>query len=225
MSIPLFEGITDDEQRDLLSTSAVRMAAAREVIAREGDAADFAALVQFGHLKLTRTAPDGAEIIVRYLGPGSPFAAIAILPDARFPVTATAVHPTRLLVWRAADMRAFADRVPRFKTNLMAAMSGHMTGALTRVLELTNDSVPQRVARALVRMARDSGERTPQGWRIVHPLTRQELADLTGTTLFTVSRLVSSWESDGLLYTARGAMTVVDPAGLKAAADASDTRK
>lgn len=202
----------------MLGKTRVRMAAAREVVAVEGDPVDFAALIQIGHLKLTRAAPDGTEVIVRYLGPGDPFAAIAVVPNARFPVTATAVTAVRLLVWSAADMRLASDQIPQLKTNLMAAMSGHMTGALTRMQELTSDRVPQRVARALVRMARDSGERTPAGWRILHPLTRQDLADLTGTTLFTVSRLVSAWESEGLLRTSRGAMTVVDPDALDAAA-------
>ncbi len=222
MAIPLFEGLTADEQRQLLESGHVRMAAAREILASEGDDAGFAALIQVGYLKLTKTAPDGTDMIVRYLGPGAPFAAIAVLPGARFPVTATAVTPARLLTWSAADIRAFADRVPRLKTNLMAAMSGHMTGALERMQELTSERVPQRVAHALVRMARDCGERTPQGWRIVHPITRQELADLTGTSLFTVSRLVASWESEGLLRTSRGVMTVVDPAGLEQTAQNID---
>lgn len=217
----LLEGLTDDEQRALLEKSRVRMVAAKEVIAAEGDVVEFTALIQLGHLKLTRAAPDGTEVIVRYMGPGDPFAAIAVLPNARFPITATAVTPLRLLIWSAADMRVLSDRLPRLKTNLMSAMSGHMTGALARMQELTSDRVPQRVARALVRLARDSGERTPQGWRIVHPITRQELAELTGTTLFTVSRLVSAWESEGLLRTSRGAMTVVDPGALEETAAAA----
>lgn len=221
MAIPLFEGLSADEHQQLIEAGRPRMAAAREVIAHEGEEADFSALVQVGYLKLTRSAADGTDMIVRYLGPGAPFAAIAVLPGARFPVTATAVTPIRLLVWTADRIRAFADRVPRFKTNLMLAMSGHMTGALERMQELTSERVPLRVAHALSRMARDCGERTDRGWRIVHPITRQELADLTGTSLFTVSRLVASWESDGLLHTSRGAMTVVDPEGLERAAEAT----
>lgn len=215
MRSQLLEALTDDEQRLVLEKSRVRIVPAKETLATEGDPVEFAALIQLGHLKLSRSAPDGTEVIVRYMGPGEPFAAIAVLPGARFPITATAVTPLRLLIWQAADMRTLSDRIPRLKTNLMSAMSGHMTGALARVQELTSDRVPQRVARALVRLARDSGERTPQGWRIVHPITRQELAELTGTTLFTVSRLVSAWESEGLLRTSRGAMTVVDPEALE----------
>lgn len=218
----LFEGLTDDEQRMVLDQSRVRMLAAQDTLAVEGEPVEFAALIQLGHLKLSRASADGHEVIVRYMGPGEPFAAIAVVPDARFPVTAIAVTPVRLLVWSAADIRALSDRIPRLKTNLMSEVSGHMTGALARMQELTSDRVPQRVARALVRLARDSGERTPQGWRIVHPITRQELAELTGTTLFTVSRLVSAWESEGLVRTSRGAMTVVDPDALEVTAASTE---
>lgn len=222
MAIALFEGLPPAEQSALLASGRVRMLAAREVLAREGESAGFAGLLQIGFVKLTRASAEGADMIVRYLGPGEPFAAIAALPGARFPVTATAVMPTRMLVWPAETIQAHANRLPQLKTNLMMAMSGHMSGALERMQELTSERVPQRVARALVRMARDCGERTAEGYRIVHPITRQELADLTGTSLFTVSRLVSSWEAQGLVRTARGAMTVVDPDELEQTAGAAD---
>lgn len=222
MAIALFEGLAPPDQAALLGSARVRMLAARDVLAREGDDAAFAGLLQIGFLKLTRASADGTDMIVRYLGPGEAFAAIAALPGARFPVTATAVMPARMVLWPAETIQAHADRLPQLKTNLMKAMSGHMSGALERMQELTSERVPQRVARALVRMARDCGERTADGFRIVHPITRQELADLTGTSLFTVSRLVSSWESQGLLRTARGAMTVVDPDELEQTARATD---
>lgn len=222
MAIALFEGLAAAEQAAILESGRVRMMAARDVLAREGESAGFAGLVQVGFLKLTRASADGTDMIVRYLGPGEPFAAIAVLPGARFPVTATAVMPTRMLVWPSEIIQAQANRLPQLKTNLMVAMSGHMSGALERMQELTSERVPQRVARALVRMARDCGERTAEGFRIVHPITRQELADLTGTSLFTVSRLVAGWESQGLVRTARGTMTVVDPDALEQTARATD---
>ena len=93
-----------------------------------------------------------------------------------------------------------------------------MGGVLSAVQDLAAERAPVRIARALLRVAEHGGEHSPQGIRIVHPITRQEIADLTGTTLFTVSRLMSKWESDGLLRTGRGAVTIVDPEGLERAA-------
>ena len=96
-----------------------------------------------------------------------------------------------------------------------------MGGVLSAVQDLAAERAPVRIARALLRVAEHGGEQSPQGIRIVHPITRQEIADLTGTTLFTVSRVMSKWESDGLLRTGRGAVTIVDPEGLEPAASSS----
>jgi CRP-like cAMP-binding protein len=74
----------------------------------------------------------------------------------------------------------------------------------------------------LLRLAEQGGTQTPEGVHITHPITRQELAELTGTTLFTVSRLMSQWESEGLLRSRRGDVTVVDPEGLELASAAAD---
>jgi CRP-like cAMP-binding protein len=81
----------------------------------------------------------------------------------------------------------------------MREMATHMTDALTRVRELTTARVGPRLAHTLLRLARQCGERTSEGVLITQPLTRQELADLTGTTLYTVSRTLSQWDASGLI--------------------------
>ena len=81
----------------------------------------------------------------------------------------------------------------------MREMATHMTDALTRVRELTTARVDQRLAQTLLRLARQCGQAEEGGVLITQPLTRQELADLTGTTLYTVSRTLAKWESQGLL--------------------------
>jgi CRP-like cAMP-binding protein len=80
--------------------------------------------------------------------------------------------------------------------------------------ELATERVAQRVARALLRLAAQLGEKTETGVRIDLPLSRQSLAELTGTTLYTVSRLLSAWESEGLLEVGRERVTIRSPHGL-----------
>jgi CRP-like cAMP-binding protein len=104
----------------------------------------------------------------------------------------------------------------------MREMTAHMTDALTRVRELTTARVGQRLAQTLLRLARQCGRQTPGGVLITQPLTRQELAELTGTTLYTVSRTLTKWEADGLLESRHRQLLLRSIPGLEEAAEAAD---
>jgi CRP/FNR family transcriptional regulator, nitrogen oxide reductase regulator len=214
----LLSGLSDNDQRDLLAAARPRQLKARDLLGHQGDPADLFALVQIGHLKLAQVNPAGVETLVRFVGPGDCYGAIALVAGSRYPVSAVAVEPSRVLTWPRGTITAFAERLPRLKSNILEEITRRMTGVLSMAQELATERVPQRVAHALLRLAEHGGTPTPDGVHISHPVTRQELADLTGTTLFTVSRLMSQWEADGLLRTGRGDVTIVDLEGLELAA-------
>jgi CRP/FNR family transcriptional regulator, nitrogen oxide reductase regulator len=218
----LLSSLSEDQRRELLAAGLPRALKPRDVLGAQGEPADSIALVQVGHLKLGQVNAEGVETLIRFIGPGDCYGAIALSPGKRFPVSAVAVEPSRVLVWPRAVIAGLAERIPQIRLNLFEEVTRRMTGVLSAVQDLAAERVPLRVARALLRLAEHGGERSPQGIRIVHPITRQEIADLAGTTLFTVSRVMSGWESDGLLRTGRGAVTIVDPEGLELAASASD---
>jgi CRP/FNR family transcriptional regulator, nitrogen oxide reductase regulator len=218
----LLTGLSEDEQRDLLAAAHPRSLKPRDVLGSQGEPAEHVALVQVGHLKLGQVNPDGIETLIRFIGPGDCYGAIALSPGKRYPVSAVAVEASRVLVWPRAPLAALAVRIPQIRINLFEEITRRMSGVLSATQDLAAERAPLRIARALRRVAEHGGEPSPQGIRIVHPITRQEIADLTGTTLFTVSRLMSRWESDGLLHTGRGTVTIVDPQGLELAATASD---
>jgi CRP-like cAMP-binding protein len=214
----LLTGLSDEEQAELVAAAQPRLVKPREVLGRQGEPADLFALVQIGYLKLGQINAAGAESLVRFIGPGDCYGAVALVPGKRYPVSATAAEPSRLLTWSRPIISAFAEKIPRLKSNIFEEVTRRMSGVLSSTQDLATERVPQRLAKALLRVAEHGGAATPEGLRIVHPLTRQELADLTGTTLFTVSRLMSKWETSGLLRTGRGAVTIVDPQALEAAA-------
>lgn len=217
----LLSGLSENEQRELLAAARPRQLKPRDVLGQQGEPADVFALVQVGHLKLAQVNA-GAESLVRFVGPGDCYGAIALVAGSRYPVSAVAVETSRVLTWSRATITAFAERLPRLKSNILEEITRRMTGVLSMAQELATERVPQRLARALLRLAEHGGTPTPDGVHIAHPVTRQELADLTGTTLFTVSRLMSQWESAGLLRTGRGNVTIVDPDGLELAAAEGD---
>jgi CRP-like cAMP-binding protein len=160
-------------------------------------------LVESGLLKLVQVTAEGRELIVRFVGPGDPFGGVVALESTAYPVTALAVEATRVRGWSSETLRGLLERFPQVRMNIMREMASHMTDALTRVRELSTERVGQRLAHTLLRLMRQCGRPTPEGVLITHPLTRQELAELVGTTLYTVSRTLSKWEADGVLRSER----------------------
>lgn len=218
----VFAGLSPQAQREILAAAFTKNLSARESLALEGEPADTFYLVVVGHLKLSKTAPDGREVIARFIGPGDPYAGVVLLNHPVYPVSAVAVEPSRVLGWPRASINNLAARHPPLRVNVLEEITRHMTDALDRVSELTTERVPQRVARTLLRLAEHDGHVIGDAIEIAHPVTRQELADLVGTTLFTVSRLLAAWDQQGLIHSTRGHVTVLKPLSLRALAESPD---
>jgi CRP-like cAMP-binding protein len=194
-----FDGLTEAGRRAWLVEAQPRQLGRGEVLARQGDPAAAFYLVESGLLKLVQSTADGHDLIVRFVGPGEPFGGVVALDRAEYPVTALAAGPTRVHGWPRERLRRLLAAHPQVRTNIMREMADHMTDAMTRVRELTTERAAQRVARALLRVMRQCGQDTADGVLIGYPLTRQELAELSGTTLHTASRTVARWQADGIL--------------------------
>lgn len=218
----VFDGLTETERREWLAAARRRDARRNEAVARQGESVRTFQMVESGLLKLLQLTPEGRELIVRFVGPGEPFGGIAVLEAAAYPVTALALEPTRLLAWSVDVLRPLLDRYPQVRLNITREIASHMTDALTRVRELATERVSQRLAHTLLRLMRQAGTRGPDGVLIAHPLTRQELADLVGTTLYTVSRTLSRWQAQGILRTTRRQLLVRAPTSLEALSRGSD---
>ncbi|BCS32355.1 hypothetical protein TBR22_A15650 [Luteitalea sp. TBR-22] len=197
----MFDGLTDAERDCWLDKATTVTLKRGQTLARQGEPARSLYLVESGFLKVLQLTAEGTELIVRFVAPCEPFGGVVALNNAPYPVTATAAQPSVLRAWPREVVATLLKSTPQVSVNIMREMATHMTDALTRVRELTTARVGQRLAHTLLRLGRQCGQKTPEGLLITHPLTRQELADLTGTTLFTVSRTLSEWEGKGLLET------------------------
>lgn len=195
----VFDGLTDAERERWLARSTSTTLKRGHVLARQGEPARSFYLVESGFLKVLQLTAEGTELIVRFVAAGEPFGGVVALGDAPYPVSATVAQPSTLRSWSREAVNELLAQTPQVRVNIMREMAMHMTDALTRVRELTTSRVGPRLAHTLLRLSRQCGTQVPDGVLISHPLTRQELADLTGTTLYTVSRTLAKWESMGLL--------------------------
>jgi CRP-like cAMP-binding protein len=220
LSSRLFAGLPAADREAILAAGTGRTLRKGDVLMRQGEPATSFFLIEHGYVKLTQLTEDGAEVIVRFVGPWDPVAGVAALGERPFPVTGTACDAVALVAWPRQLLTHLLDRYPQLKTNILAEMTAHMDDALTRLRELATLKVSQRLAHTLLRLTQP-GKGGGAGGRLTvpHALTRQELAELTGTTLFTVSRILTEWEHAGLVRSTRAHVEVVDADRLRDAAE------
>lgn len=180
----------------------------------QGDQVEHLYVLLSGKIKLSAQSPDGRQLILRFMSPMEAFSVVAALQSAEYPVSAQAVENSLTLSWRQQDMRALMLKYPQIALNALGLLATRTQEFQKRLLEMSTERVERRIARTLIRLARQTGRKTPEGVLIDLPLTRQDLAELSGTTLFTVSRTLSQWEDRGLVKSKRGQVLILFPHGL-----------
>ena len=224
-ALSAFEGLAGDEVQDLLRRARVQKLEKGSALFEQGADADRFFVLADGRLKVTQVTPDGHQVVLRYIGPGEMFGCVAVTGQQAYPGTASAAIDSTVVAWSAAEASELVEKHPKFGAHILRMMSGRVQEAHARMREMATERVERRVARALLRLAREAGKRTEDGIEIAMPLSRQDVAEMTGTTLFTVSRLLSGWEQDGLVEAGRQRVVIKKPHGLvKIAEDLPDTK-
>ncbi|HET9227844.1 MAG TPA: Crp/Fnr family transcriptional regulator [Thermoanaerobaculia bacterium] len=210
----LFEGFAPAESERVLAAAAPRVLRKGEVLFREGEPAAALYLVESGRIKLTQLTGEGGDVIMRYLAPGDAFAAVALFERSTYPVTARATERTRVRAWPREVLPGVVREHPRFEANLLRIVSSHTREALSRVRELATEPVAQRLARALLRLAKQIGRGEADGSVVVERITQQEIAEISGASLYTVSRTLADWEKEKIVETGRQRFRIRDEAAL-----------
>ncbi len=213
-SAPLFEGLPADDVTAILAAAHRRRHGRAEFVCRQGDPVDAVYMVATGQVRLSQLEPDGQEVVIRFIGPGDIFGAVAAFKATQFPVSGEVVEASEVLAWDRATMTSLVARHPRLGQNLMAILSARIQEMRERIGDLQTQRVERRIARALLRLAQQAGQRTETGILINLPLSRQDLAEMTGTTLYTVSRVLSQWEADDIVKPGRERVEILRPHAL-----------
>jgi CRP-like cAMP-binding protein len=209
--LPLFAGFRPEELGEILGEArSVRYPKNSAVFEQGEDAHSFFVLLH-GHVRASKTTPSGEQIVVRYVAPGETFGVATAIGLQRYPATATAVDDSVALLWPSAAWPRLVARFPALATNTLQSVGARLQETHTRVIEMSTQQVEQRIAHALLRLARQSGRKLEHGVEIDFPISRQDIAQMTGTTLHTVSRTLSGWEQRGLIESARQRIVLREP--------------
>ena len=209
--LPVFAGLAPAELNAILSEArSIRYPKNSAVFEEGGDAHSFFVLLH-GHVRASKTTPAGQQVVVRYVTPGEIFGVAPAIGLTKYPATATAVDDSVALAWPSAAWPRLVARHPALATNTLQTVGNRLQETHTRVVEMSTQQVERRVAHALLRLARQAGRKVEQGVEIDFPISRQDIAQMTGTTLHTVSRTLSAWEARGLVESSRQKIIVREP--------------
>jgi len=220
-NLPLFAGFSAEELTEILREArSLRIAKNSNVFAEGEDAHSFFVLLH-GHVRASKTTPSGEQVVVRYVAPGETFGVAPAIGLRRYPATATAVDDSVALAWPSAIWPRLVSQFPALATNTLQTIGSRLQETHTRVVEMSTQQVEQRVAHALLRLAKQAGHKVEHGIEIDFPISRQDIAQMTGTTLHTVSRILSGWEQRGLIESGRQRIVLREPHKLLVLAEES----
>jgi CRP-like cAMP-binding protein len=218
-SVELFVGLSAAALADVMTFAHIRFLAKDTLIFHQGDPAERAHALTEGQVRISQSGSDGAEVVIRFIGPGEMFGTVALFTDRLYPAEAVTLGESREISWSEADLLGLIGHHPAIAMNLVKIIGHRLKEAQERLRELATQRVERRVARALLRLASQAGERTDIGTRISFPLTRKHIAELSGTTLHTVSRILTAWERSEWIITNRQRVTLCKPVELERIAD------
>lgn len=211
-SIPTLASLSP-EDRSALAPLCERTAYGKgEVVFREGDPADRVHFLVLGRVKIVKAGRD-RDVIIEILGPGEPVGTVAVFERRPFPATAVALEPSACVSIPERRFFQVLEERPEITRRLLAGLTRRLMDVNRRVADMTG-SVEYRCARLFTTLAARLGRPSDGGVLVPLVLSRQELADLLGTTIETAIRVMSRWQKEGLVTTEKKGFVVRDAAAL-----------
>lgn len=206
-ALPLFKPLPDDALRDLALDCQVDRFEVGAVVFYAGDPATRFWMVREGQIKIIRYDETGREVVPELIQAGEAFGGATLFFTCQ-PATAQAIVDTETVSFPAERYEAFLLQQPRAALNVIRMLGGRLQSVMTTNM-LAGERVERRLAHILLKLAKRSGRTEAEGVLITIPLSRQDLADMSGTTLETTIRLMSRFRSEGLVKTRRGGYIVI----------------
>ncbi|MBI5103881.1 MAG: Crp/Fnr family transcriptional regulator [Solirubrobacterales bacterium] len=219
-SAPDFLGLLgDEERRDLEAIGTSRRAPRGQAILAEGQVADRVIVLRAGHVKVVASGPEGHEVVLTFRGPGALLGEQAVVDGAPRAAGAVAVEPLDMLVVPASAFRRYLDERPAICMALVSLLSRRLRDSDRRLVQFATADTMGRVAARLVELCDEHGEPGPDGGvRITLPLTQEDLAGWTGSSLEATGKALRQMRRLGWIATARRSITVHDVAAVRARA-------
>ncbi len=220
--VPPFTVLSSEEWAEVRTGLHVRKYEEGAFLFFEGDPPAALYLILEGHIALVRHSPEGRDIVLDVMRPGNMVGELAVFEGVPYSASAKALDHVQVVAIPRDKFLHMLRRYPRMATAVIYDLTRRVRHLSDLVQSLVIERVEQRLARILLRLAKISGERTEDGWVITLPLTRQDLADMAGTTVETAIRTLSRMRKEGIVDTVHGRIVIRDAERLSRIAETSE---
>jgi CRP-like cAMP-binding protein len=211
----IFRRLSGDDRNRLAAAATVRSYDKGTVLFSEGDASDELYTIVSGRVKVFKTTPRGTDVILEIFGPGDPVGAVAVYESRPYPASALTLEPSTCVLIPRQAFFSLLEAHPTMVRGLLTGLTHRLVELTTRLTDLSGGRVEARLARFFIKLAADMGQPRPEGTFVPLVLSRQEIADMIGTTIETSIRIMSRWGKDNLVRTEKDGFLVLDRPALE----------
>lgn len=221
--LDLFRGLPAAALDEVLVKTQCRVLARDCRVFNQGDGHIRAHALLKGSVRISQSGRDGKQIVVRFIAASEMFGAMALFTDRRYLADAETLTEVVEVSWSEPDLLNLMTRYPQVAINALKVVGRRIQEAQYRVRELSTQPVDRRVAHTLLRLAKQAGRRAHDGVTIPFPLRRKDIGDICGTTLYSVSRVLTVWERQGFLVSQDQQLTITKLSAIERIADDEHT--
>ncbi len=203
----IFSSLNEDELAELAGLAIERSFAPDEFIFWDGDAPEWFYIIAEGRVKVVKHSSLGKEFIIAFFGSGEMFGEVAVFEDKPYPASAQAVAETKVLGIKREDFLSFLAHRTQVALRIISVLGGRLRDAQSRLKDLAGERVEQRLAQTLLMLSAKLGSTLP--------FTRQEIADMAGTTTETAIRFMSRLKDGGIIRSTRGKIIILNETKLR----------
>jgi len=200
----IFEGLSPADLKLAISGASVREAPEGTFLFNQGEPAGEVFLLECGRVRLNEITADGVELLIRFVRPGDVYGDRGAIAGAEYGASAVSETQVRTYAWTTEVITALLNEVPQFARNLFAITARYLQDSRERYRLLATASAEHRIRWALANLARGIGSRKGNATIITGRSVQRDIANLAGTTVYTVNRVLSGYERRGLLTKERG---------------------
>jgi CRP/FNR family transcriptional regulator, nitrogen oxide reductase regulator len=211
----MFKRLSQNDRQHLAGVSRLKPYAKGERVFEEGDPSDFFYVVVSGRVKIVKMTAAGKDVILEIFATGDPFGAVAAYEGRPFPASAIALEETVCLLTPRGEFFSLLEQHPSLVRGLLLGLTQRLVELTNRLAEMTGGRVEARFARLFLKLGDSMGRASAGGTVIPMGLSRQELADLTGTTIETAIRIMSRWGKDEIVRTDKDGFVLQDKDALE----------